>query len=106
MSATDVLQTPMPEAVIFDENTTSFVTPDAPTKPKTRPMNVKAVPFKMEEEDKLEDLFENEVQPSNDWKDPNDFLEAVFFNRHKNLIYKIYVDGTWESLRVAPDLLL
>lgn len=105
MSATDVDSIPLPPMVIFDIDTPTDTVPAAPTKPRSQRMNVKSIPFEMKEEEDMEDVFTQEVEPENEWKDPNDFLEAVFFNRHKNLIYKIYVDGTWESLRVAPELL-
>lgn len=106
MSATSVEEIPTPIIDLSFTHDNTYPTPAAPMKPKGPSMNVKAIPFTLKEEDSLENALEPETMPENEWKDPNDFLEAVFFNRHKNLIYKIYIDGTWESLRVSPELLM
>jgi hypothetical protein len=105
MSATDIDTLPIPDitSMKLDDGITN-----APLKPRTTSMNVKAIPYTVEEKEEVQEIFEEPVSEltTNKWEDPSEFLEAVFFNRHNNMIYKIYVNGTWESLRVSPDLLI
>lgn len=108
MSAADIeQQLPVPTTPMYP--TDDYLT-RAPQRPRQERMNVKAIPFNIEEKETVQEVFDTEpieeVDASNNWLDPEDFLEAVFFNRHKNMIYKLYIDGSWESLRVAPELLL
>jgi len=106
MSATDIHQTTIPEL----PKPLEMGLPDmdllsAPKKPKTaQRMNVTSIPIQLEQRETVGDLFEDTlVEPANEWKDPDEMLETIFFNKHNNLLYKLFIDGTWESLRLLPN---
>lgn len=106
MSATDIHQTTIPEL----PKPIAMPSPDmdllsAPKKPKTaQRMNVTSIPIQLEQRETVGDLFEDTlVEPANEWRDPDEILEAVFFNKHNDMMYKLFIDGTWESLRLLPN---
>jgi hypothetical protein len=101
MSATEVAELPVPIQVAVQEDTR--VT-RAPVKPKSERMNVTAIPFSMEETESIGEMLLPTEEPTNEWKDPNELIEAVFYNKFNNKIYKIYIDGSWESLGVERSL--
>lgn len=101
MSATEVVDMPTPLEIFPPADTME----NAPRKPKAARMNVTAIPFLLEETESIGDMFVPEDAPTNDWKDPADFIEAVFYNEHNSTIYKMFMDGTWESHGVERHLL-
>lgn len=106
MSATDVMPMPLPVtlAMLPQPPTEGFLkTPGAPMKPRTvTRVGLKPVPIEVEEKESVSDLFNDTfVEESEAW-DPNPMasIERVFFDNNTNTLYKLFVDGTWESLKL------
>lgn len=99
MSATDVMQT-LPMPVPFAEG--SYKKPDPILMaPKRRATKRRIVPMETTEKDSVSDLFEDTfVEEAEPWdKDPMKNLERVFFDNQTDTLYKLFIDGSWESLK-------
>lgn len=75
--------------------------PSAPKKPTPKQTNPKPIPFQVEEMDSTSEMFMLEQDtPAPYDTDIMNKLERVFFDDRTNMLYKLYIDGTWESLKV------
>lgn len=106
MSATDVMPMPLPVvlAMLPPPPTENFLkTPSTPMKPKTTSrVEARAIPIEVEEKESVSDLFTDTfVEESERWNpDPMASIERVFFDNSTNTLYKLFVDGSWESLKL------
>lgn len=96
MSATDVMpQLPVPEAIAGY--------PQTPKRRRTEYKDVKPVPFQIEEVDSVSEMMQEAVTPSPAAYDEDimNKMEKVFFDQNTGMLYKLYINGTWEALKLV-----
>lgn len=87
---------PVPESI--------NVCPPAPSSKRIESRNVRPIPIQIEQVDSTNELLLEATTPSTEQfneQDIMDNLEIVFYERKNNLLYKLFVDGTWESVKLV-----
>lgn len=91
----------LPKPIPFNMDHTTEQDPilSAPKKPKTT--NRAKVEMEVEQSDSVSGLFEETFTGMNEeWStSPMDKIERVFFDNATSTLYKLFIDGTWESLK-------
>lgn len=99
MSKLDVLE-PLPLPTNLNETQCGPMDPllMAPKKPKARA--TLEVPTTTKETGSVSELFTETFVEEAPWdKDPMKNLERVFYDGQTDTLYKLFIDGTWESLK-------
>lgn len=97
MSSTKMMSNlPVPEQIIS--------CPPAPSTRRTESRIVRPIPINIEEVDSVNELLTEATTPKETRpleEEVMENLEIVFFDRGSNRLYKLFVDGTWEYLKLT-----
>lgn len=99
MSKLDVLE-PMPVPEHVSEPSMSLINPLQMAPKKPRAQRRLEVPTTTTEKESVSELFTDTFVEEAQWdQDPMKNIERVFFDNNTNTLYKLFIDGTWETLK-------
>lgn len=82
------------------------ICPPAPSSKRVQERKVSPIPIQIEEVDSTETLLTEATTPLEDTtqtQDVMEHLERVFYDTNSNTLYKLFIDGTWESLKLLVN---